>query len=348
MSKYKFAYFTKSKGEILSDMFPDSEEFKKEAEKPNKDMISCDENKLISILADGISSCPAATQASFQSVKMLEYLFSINVSPYKSSVDEQLKTLVKGLDTIKTLDITRIIETFVNENLLIMPGVQAPYEALNWMKLNIDRLSDILKSKINQREINIKEQLIQIFHYVNNNMSLYSDNIPQYNGWGTTLDSCLIHNDIAHIGHVGDGKVFYSRLGSNCLTQITTDHLEYAPHLENLPPEQRDIEKMRLKLSNHMGIKNLQVDYIEREMQPFDLILMASDGLTKAISIKEIGEIMCHAKDDFKGTKNMITERLSQPSSYSLKYAERYNIDRITATQKLVDDTSVIMIARVE
>ena len=39
---------------------------------------------------------------------------------------------------------------------------------------------------------------------------------------GTTLEICLIYNDRAYIGHIGDSRIY--RIRNNMIRKITTDH----------------------------------------------------------------------------------------------------------------------------
>lgn len=44
----------------------------------------------------------------------------------------------------------------------------------------------------------------------------------EYEGMGTTLEVCLIYNNKAYIGHIGDSRIY--RIRKTFIRKLTTDH----------------------------------------------------------------------------------------------------------------------------
>ena len=75
---------------------------------------------------------------------------------------------------------------------------------------------------------------------------------------GTTLEICIIYNNKAYIGHIGDSRIY--RIRKNIIRRITTDH-----------------------------------SYVEKLVKEFlenDIMLMCSDGLTNMLTEETIYDIV--------------------------------------------------------
>lgn len=60
------------------------------------------------------------------------------------------------------------------------------------------------------------------FEYANDVVFGKSKNADELKGMGTTLEICLIYNNRAYIGHIGDSRIY--RIRSNIIRKLTTDH----------------------------------------------------------------------------------------------------------------------------
>ncbi len=71
-----------------------------------------------------------------------------------------------------------------------------------------------------------RESLIQLIassmEYAN--MVVYEKSLEnkEYEGMGTTLEVCLIYNNKAYIGHIGDSRIY--RIRKTFIRKLTTDH----------------------------------------------------------------------------------------------------------------------------
>jgi len=58
--------------------------------------------------------------------------------------------------------------------------------------------------------------------YANNVVFDKSKNADELKGMGTTLEICLIYNNRAYIGHIGDSRIY--RIRGGIMRKLTTDH----------------------------------------------------------------------------------------------------------------------------
>jgi len=120
---------------------------------------------------------------------------------------------------------------------------------------------------------------------------------PQF-GIGSTLTFVHITGVKLHIGHVGDSCAL--RLRSKSLEQLTVDHT-----IENeLKERVARGEPIGMLMENRNALTRcigqpppLESDCTEHTILPKDRYLLSSDGITRFVDIKDIGEILATATD---------------------------------------------------
>lgn len=110
---------------------------------------------------------------------------------------------------------------------------------------------------------------------------------------GTTLTAVVLKDWTAYIAHVGDSRVYLCRGG--VLTQLTQDHMQRRP--VELPTqqavEQFDPPPLRDVLTRAIGKGDvIQPQMLTLPFVPGDKLLLCSDGLTDALGLDEIAEIV--------------------------------------------------------
>ncbi len=139
-----------------------------------------------------------------------------------------------------------------------------------------------------------KESLVQLIgssmEYAN--MVIYEkslENKQNFEGMGTTLEICLIYNNKAYIGHIGDSRVYRIRKG--LIRQLTQDH-SYVQTLVKegtITKEQAKNHPKKNMLVKALGCNAfVEPDIMVRGFQKEDTIVICSDGLTNMVSEKEI------------------------------------------------------------
>ena len=126
------------------------------------------------------------------------------------------------------------------------------------------------------------------------NMVIYekSKENKEFEGMGTTLDVCLIYNNRAYIGHIGDSRVY--RIRKDIFRQLTQDHSYVQTLVEEgtITKEEAMHHPKKNMLMKALGCNAfVEPDLMIRGFQKDDIILMCSDGLTNMVPSEQIMKI---------------------------------------------------------
>lgn len=115
----------------------------------------------------------------------------------------------------------------------------------------------------------------------------------QYRGMATTIVAVLLDGDVAHIAHAGDSRAYLLRAGR--LQRLTRDHSWVSERVQSgelTEPEAR-VHPLRNMVTRALGGKNdLEVDVQAPRLQPGDVLLLCSDGLTSMVPEDEIARLL--------------------------------------------------------
>ena len=129
--------------------------------------------------------------------------------------------------------------------------------------------------------------------------------IVELKDMGTTLEICLIYNNKAYIGHVGDSRIY--RIRNNSIKRLTSDH-SYVEQLikeGKITKEESYTHPKKNMLLKALGCNSLvEADIFCRPFLKGDIILMCSDGLTNMLTENEIYKILLENPD--KPVENLI------------------------------------------
>lgn len=115
---------------------------------------------------------------------------------------------------------------------------------------------------------------------------------PQYLGMGTTLVVGVFCGDRLILGHIGDSRCY--RLRAGALRQITRDHswLQEQIDLGLLTPAQAAASGQRNLVTRALGVDvSVHIEINEFLVEPGDLFILCSDGLTDMLSDEELAEL---------------------------------------------------------
>lgn len=113
-------------------------------------------------------------------------------------------------------------------------------------------------------------------------------------GMGTTGVGLRLDDNVFHICHCGDSRAYLFR--SQQLTQITRDH-----SLANLYQERPDLRGTMGEAASNMIVRALglgptcEVEHRSMPVDPGDVFLLCSDGLTDLVSDDHIAHVMRHS-----------------------------------------------------
>jgi protein phosphatase len=121
-------------------------------------------------------------------------------------------------------------------------------------------------------------------------------------GMGTTIVMVAILPTpvpTAHIAHVGDSRAYQFRSGT--LVPLTKDHTLIEKYIERgiLTEALARTHPERHVLTRALGIPSpAKPDIASYPLEPQDLLLLCSDGLTKMLADEDISELLLKAKGD--------------------------------------------------
>ena len=124
---------------------------------------------------------------------------------------------------------------------------------------------------------------------------------PSTAGMGTTVTAAFVDPHAEHIvfGQVGDSRAY--RLRGDELEQVTTDHSLVAELVRSgvLTPEEAERHPQRSAITRAVGTERaIDADVFTMLVEPGDLFLLCSDGLTDMLSKNEIAETIVAAERD--------------------------------------------------
>lgn len=125
-------------------------------------------------------------------------------------------------------------------------------------------------------------------------------------GMGTTLVAVAIQNGHALIGHVGDSRCYLFRKGT--LIRETNDHslVDEQVRMGHMTQEDADRSPLRNVITRAVGTqKTVEAEIADLPLEPGDILLLCSDGLTREVPEEGIAAILQQT-----GTVDELCQRL--------------------------------------
>ena len=129
----------------------------------------------------------------------------------------------------------------------------------------------------------------------NANRSIFNaaNSNPQYSGMGTTLVVGVFQDGRLMLGHIGDSRCY--RLRQAHLDQITKDHSLLQEQIDAglITPEQAATSTNKNLVTRALGVEDaVLLEVNEHKVEPGDLYLMCSDGLSDMLDDEAIAQIL--------------------------------------------------------
>jgi serine/threonine protein phosphatase PrpC len=121
----------------------------------------------------------------------------------------------------------------------------------------------------------------------------------EYEGMATTVAAVLVDGEVANLGHVGDSRIYLLRAAQ--ISQLTTDHSWVNEQIVTgvISADQARSHPLRNVVTRALGGKiDQQVDMQVHKIEPGDVLLLCSDGLTTMMSDEEIAKVVADAAGD--------------------------------------------------
>ena len=156
----------------------------------------------------------------------------------------------------------------------------------------------------------LKELVKQSITYANREVFSKAQQEEELEQMGTTLEICLIYNNRAYIGHIGDSRIY--RIRQDIMRKITVDH-SYVQNLVKegkITKEEAENHPKKNMLMKALGCEPvIEPDVTVKGFYEGDIILVCSDGLTNMISEEEIYNII---REDFENASDNLIKRANE------------------------------------
>lgn len=130
-------------------------------------------------------------------------------------------------------------------------------------------------------------------------------------GMGTTLVAAIVKNGVVYLAHAGDSRAYLYHGGK--LLLLTRDHSMVQEMVERgtLTEEQAASHPKKNLITRALGVDGrVEAEYGRCPIEPGDILLLCSDGLTNFATEKELCEVLDRA-DFFSAADEMIALALA-------------------------------------
>lgn len=137
------------------------------------------------------------------------------------------------------------------------------------------------------------DAVVQAVVEANTRVSDKASSDTNYQGMGTTLTAAVFEGRRLHIAHVGDSRAYLLRDGT--FSQITTDHtlVQHLIDEGQITSEEASTHPQRSIITRAIGVANeVEVDSLSLELEPGDVVLLCSDGLSGFVPDAEICKVL--------------------------------------------------------
>ena len=144
------------------------------------------------------------------------------------------------------------------------------------------------------------------------NMVVYEKSIEnkELEGMGTTLEVCLIYNNRAYIGHIGDSRIY--RIRNDITRQLTEDHSYVQTLVQegSITKEEAKNHPKKNMLTKAIGCNAfVEPDVMVRGFQKEDTLVICSDGLTNMVDQSDIFNLV---KNNFEAAPKELVDLANQ------------------------------------
>jgi protein phosphatase len=140
-----------------------------------------------------------------------------------------------------------------------------------------------------------------------------ADNREELTGMGTTVVAALVSGDAMTVGSAGDSRCYLVRGGA--MKQLTRDDSWVSAALGEGILNSDDVEHHPLRnvITKAVGARDtIDLDVVEHDLAPGDLVLLCSDGLHGMVSDLDIARILVPVPDSLEDASARLVEAANE------------------------------------
>ena len=173
------------------------------------------------------------------------------------------------------------------KNLFLVADGMGGHQAGDYAsRFAVENLVSYLKQ---YRQGQVVSALLQGIKTVNAQLYKRSMEEPYLRGMGTTLVAASIEDDTLYVANIGDSRLYLYR--EHSMVQITRDHsfVEEMVARGQMNRNSHDYFEKKNIITRAVGTDSrVTADFFEEVLQPEDMILMCSDGLSNMVSERDM------------------------------------------------------------
>ena len=201
---------------------------------------------------------------------------------------------------------------------IIADGMGGRASGAHASRMAVDTVKDLLVKDIQRGSTDFPGMLTSALKAANTAVYNASQSNSELNGMGTTCVAAIVCGNKLHHAHLGDSRAYLLRNAK--LIQLTEDHSFVAEKVKNgeLTEDQARKSRFRNIITKAIGIEaNVEPEVGNLDLQPGDILLICTDGLTTPVKEAEIVDILLSTKaTDIKGAcKRLISAALDKGGS---------------------------------
>lgn len=156
-------------------------------------------------------------------------------------------------------------------------------------------------------QMQAEPRLYQAILYANTQVCILSRESDDLRGMGTTMVSACVDGRKIVIGNVGDSRAYFLRKG-RC-AQVTLDHSYVAEQVRNgiMSPDDAGASPLQSLITRAIGTaESVEPDLFTAELEPGDIVLLTTDGLTRYADSDVIARLVLGKPDLQQACQSLI------------------------------------------
>jgi serine/threonine protein phosphatase PrpC len=161
----------------------------------------------------------------------------------------------------------------------------------------VDQLMSLYR-ELDRSQASVEERLYQAILHTNREVRALAHDREHLRGMGTTLVTACVDGRKIVIGNVGDSRAYFFRDGS-CL-QITQDHSYLAEQVccGAISAVEAECSPLQSVITRAIGAaESVEPDFFTAALEPGDIVLLTTDGLTRYADAAKIADHVCGNRD---------------------------------------------------
>ena len=156
-------------------------------------------------------------------------------------------------------------------------------------------------------EVQAEQRLYQAILHANSQVCALARESDDLRGMGTTMVSACVDGRKIVIGNVGDSRAYFLRKGK--CAQVTLDHSYIAEQVRNgmMSLDDAGSSPLQSLITRAIGTaESVEPDLFTAELEPNDIVLLTTDGLTRYADADTIASLVLATSDLQQSCQSLI------------------------------------------